>query len=270
MTWNLSVPKIFHVYWGGGVLPYLRYLTVKSFQKLNSDWKIILWIPKIHTKENTWNSHELEYPVNCKDYYSELLKLDNVHEVDFEDMGFKNTASEAHKSDFLRMYLLYTVGGIWSDTDIIYFKPITTLEFNIPENSDKETFVCICHYGHSVGFIMSAKGSVFYKKMSEVSGASYNPNDYQCLGSTMFNKYFPTLATIEKISPAINMKMDVVYSHDADHIKELLTNRRPNFTDNSIGCHWYAGHKQWGAFFESTNGGLSNLPDSIISKLCAV
>jgi hypothetical protein len=158
-------------------------------------------------------------------------------------------------------------GGIWSDTDVIYFKPITELEFNTSDNKDKETFVCICRYGHSVGFIMAASGSKFYSKMAEVSAASYKPTDYQCIGSTMFNKYFPTLESIEKISPAVNMKMDVVYSHDADHIKELLMNKKPNFTEGSIGCHWYAGHKQWGEYIRQTNGGLENLTDNIIGNI---
>jgi hypothetical protein len=267
MIWNLRVEKVFHVYWGGGVFPYMRYLTVKTFQKLNPDWKIIVWIPKFYTKGNSWDSHELEYGVNCRDFSKELMKMPNIHEVDFKDMGFKNDASEAHKSDFLRVHLLSTIGGIWSDTDVIYFKPVTELYFNTLENKDKETFVCICHYGHSIGFIMSAKGSKFYDKMAEVSGASYNAKDYQCLGSTMFNKYYPTLKSITEFSSAVNMSMDVVYAHDADHIKELLMDKKGNFNERSIGCHWYAGHKQWGEFFSKTNGGLENLPESIISKI---
>ena len=40
------IPKIFHSYWDGSPLSFLQYLTVKTFQDLNPDWEINLYIPK--------------------------------------------------------------------------------------------------------------------------------------------------------------------------------------------------------------------------------
>jgi hypothetical protein len=34
-----------------------------------------------------------------------------------------------------------------------------------------------------------------------------------------------------------------------------------------LGIHWYAGHPQWENFILKTNGGLTNLPDTLIGNL---
>jgi hypothetical protein len=268
MKWQLRVPKIFHVYWGGGVMPYIRFLTVKSFMKYNPDWKIMFWYPKYPTTHITWPTGELCYPVNCDDYSSEMLKLPiKSMAVDFDEIGFKNTATEVHKSDFIRLHLLTTFGGVWSDMDIIYFKPITNLLVNTIENRNKETFVCSSAYGHSIGFLMSQPKSKFFQYLLDIIKSRPLPSQYQAIGPTLYNEYFRNIETINQLSPAINLDMDVVYSHNAGSIPDFLNNVPPRFTEGSIGAHWYAGHSQWSEFFARTNGGLTNLPNNLIGNI---
>lgn len=80
----------------------------------------------------------------------------------------------------------------------------------------------------------------------------------------MFNKYNPT---IESIPNAVNIDMDAVYAHDALHVKDLIDGTPPKFTNKSIGVHWYGGNSIWGKFIKETNGGLTNLTDSVIGDL---
>lgn len=268
MEWHLKVPKIFHVYWGGGVLPYIRFLTVKSFMIQNPDWEIMFWYPERPTNKITWHTGELDYSVKCDNYMSELFKLPiKSTPIDFCKIGFLNDISENFKSDYMRAYLLSTMGGVWSDMDIIYFRPITNLLVNTAENKDIETFVCISAYGHSNGFLMSSQENKFYEKCLLLARTNFNPSMYQSIGPTLYNAYFRKLESISKISSVVNMEMDTVYSHDATYIKELIDGHPPKFTDRTIGCHWYAGHEQWKEFFQSTNGGLTNLPNNIIGNL---
>lgn len=269
--WFLAVPKILHCYFGGETMPYIRYMTIKSFMNLNPDWEIMLWYPQHLFTKHTWDSFELKYEVSCDNYLPELMKLPiKKTAVDFTEIGFINDAAEALKADFLRVYILYVLGGAWTDTDILFFKPITSLSVNVPENTDKETFVCVSSYGHSCGLIMSSPGSKFFGRMADVSSVEYNPNGYQSLGPTMFNKYFPTFESVTKFSPAANIGMDSVYAHDANHIGELLDGTKPRFTEGSIGCHWYAGHPLWSKFIKDTNGGKQNLPDCVIGNLLKI
>jgi hypothetical protein len=268
MNWKLNIPKIFHIYWGGGVMPYLRFLTVKSFMKYNPDWKIMFWYPRYPSSHTTWPTGELCYPVDCDDYTSEILKLPIMTTaVDFNEIGFKNTATEVHKSDFLRLHLLTTFGGVWSDMDILYFKPINNLSVNIIENKNIETFVCISGYGHSIGFLMSQPRNKFFETLLNIIKSRPDPKDYQVIGPTLYNEYFRDINKIIQLSSVINLSMNVVYSHNATSIPDFLSDISPRFTDESIGAHWYAGHSQWSEFFKTTNGGLTNLSNNIIGNL---
>jgi hypothetical protein len=170
-----------------------------------------------------------------------------------------------HKSDYLRWALLSTIGGLWSDMDIIYIKPINDLYINTPENKDKETVVCISKYGHSVGFMMASENNVTFRNLVKRSIKYYSATQYQCIGSTLFNEFYPT---IDNIHNGINLSMDVVYAYDANHVKELFSGGNPDrLTNNTIGVHWYAGNHIAGKYLNDTNGGLNTQNNSIIDKL---
>jgi mannosyltransferase OCH1-like enzyme len=266
--WQLRVPKILHCYWGGEKMPYIRYMTIKSFMDQNPGWKIMLWQPKFLFKKLTWETAELKYDESYTDYMPELMKLPiEKNEIDFTDFGFRNNVSETYKSDLLRLHLLNICGGVWADSDILFFNPMTELSVNIPANKRAETFVCISRYGHSIGFMMAVQGSRFFERLSANAIKEYDENNYQSMGVNMYNRDYPTIESINKFSPAVNIPMDAVYAHDAGHVTELINGSITRFTNESIGCHWYAGHLAWGKFFKDTNGGIENLTDCIIGNL---
>lgn len=270
MEWKLNIPKILHVYWGGNNLSYLRYLTVTTFIRHNPDWNVRFYYPTHPTKEMTWHTHEQKGMPTITDYTEELMKLPITKvPVNFEQFGYSNSISEVHKSDVIRMILLSTVGGLWSDMDIFYFKPMSSLYLNSEEYRDIETFYCNNEYGHSIGFLMSTPGNKFFATLLELSKRHYNQHLYQTYGAHLYNHYFRDEhnGAIEQITPAINISMDIVYSHRAGDTKELLIDRTPNFTDKSIGIHWFGGDDAWKEFLEITDGGRYNIPPCIIGDL---
>lgn len=262
MEWYLT-PKILHLYWGADKMSYLRYLTVKSFIHHNPDWRVVLWQPLKPSVRRTWDSNQLEYEVNCDDWTDKITELPvEMHKVDFSVWGFSNDMSEVHKSDYLRLYLLTYWGGVWSDMDIIYIKPITHLKVNTKDNADKDTFVSIGHYGHSAGFLMSRRGSAFFKEMMVRAEEEYNPKEYQGIGATMFNKLYP-----KAVPGAVDIGMEAVYAHNALDVKNIIGGTTSRFTKHSIGIHLYLGHPLWDRFIKDTNGGLTNIPDTIIGRV---
>ena len=263
--WHLKVDKTLHVYWGGGALPYMRYLTVKSFMDLNPGWEVNLWMSSEKCNKVTWRSGENDYRTVCDDYFPQLLKLPVIRKViDFKKFGFVKESAEVHKADYIRIAALKYYGGVWSDMDIIYFRPIEDIYVNDLRNRDKEVFVCVGPYGHSTGFLMAQEESQMFNLLSDNISRGFNPLSYQCLGPDIFNRYF---RDIKKIPSSVNLSMDVVYSHDEKNQKDLLNLNEGRFTDKSIGCHWYGGHPMWSDFIKKTNGGLKNLPDNIIGNL---
>jgi hypothetical protein len=261
--WHLKVPKILHVYWGGGALPYMRYLTVKSFMDLNPDWEVYVWTPKEHNNKVTWKSGENDYISYCRDYLPYLLQLPVIHSVlDFNDYGFTRQSAEVHKADYTRIAVMKYYGGVWADMDIIFFRPIEDIYVNKEEYENKEVFACIAHYGHSTGFLMTQPESRMFNVLGGAMAKEFSSGSYQCIGPDLFNKYFRN-----KVPNGVNLSMDVVYSHDALNQGDLITLKKARFTDRSIGCHWYGGHPMWRKFIKDTNGGLENLPDNIIGNL---
>jgi hypothetical protein len=266
--WHLEVPKLAHFYWGGNKLTYLRYLTIKTFIKYNLDWQVIFWYPQRPHDHKYWQVEKGREEINyatCKDYLPELKKLPVTFiPVDFERLNFYENFPEVHKNDYIRINVLLLYGGLWSDMDIIYFRPMGKLKVNIPANKDKEMYVCISDYGHSTGFNMAREGNAFCRKLLDVMNSEYNPKNYQCWGPDLWNKYF---RKIDSIPGSVNMSMDAVYAHNCYNVKELLNGSKERFNDESIGCHWYGGNSLWGAFLNSTKGGETNLSNNIIGRL---
>jgi hypothetical protein len=266
--WNLKVPKICHFYWGGSIMIYMRYLSIKTFIKFNPDWQVIFWYPKDPFKGRSWFTDMYPPKIEerlCKDYFHEVLNLNITHiQVDFQNLGINKEMSEVHKNDYIRLNSLYLYGGAWSDTDIIYFQPMIKLMINNPGNKDKEVFVCISNYGHSTGFNLAIPEADFFNTLMDNMNHEYHPRKYQCWGPDMWNKYFRKL---NSISNGAEIGKDAVYAHDIHDVNDLLSIVNPRFTEYSIGCHWYGGHQQWPEFFNKTGGGEHHLPKCLISNL---
>lgn len=266
--WHLSIPKIAHFYWGGSHLNYLRYLSVKTFIKHNPDWQVIVWCPEHPFKGNSWgitSGHERINERKVTDYTRELFRLPVTKSpVDFRSLKFRDDMAEVHKADYIRMSVLHLYGGLWSDLDVLYFRPVTALKCNDPKYRSRDTFVCVSDYGHSTGFNMATESSEMFAKLVSVLKFEFKKGAYQCWGPDLFNKYFKD---VHSIPGSYNMEMDTVYAHNCHQVAELLEDGKPRFTEYSIGCHWYAGNTIWGSFMNKTDGGRKNLPPSIISRL---
>lgn len=254
--WHLTkIPKIIHFYWGNEKLSYLRYMSVFSFRKLNPEWKIKIHIPLIlNTNPPAWDSIHQKNSSIDKDYFEELAKLDvEIIKQDFSE-DFDNAAHEVHKCDFLRWKILATEGGVWSDIDILYVKPIDELVENVDEEYQKSIDIFLCSFKkskHAIGFLMSAGNNPFYRKMHELSKEAYDETQYQCIGGNLLNINFHSQAKIRKQfkvgSIAYFINPICVYALQEESIPVFFstpTEDTMKLIDDPglIGFHWYAGH----------------------------
>ncbi len=250
--WNFkNIPKIAHFYWGGDTMPFLRYLTIKSFVGQNPDWTAILHRPAVFgTIIPTWGSHEQKQSANTHkasiNYYDEVEKLGvSVVQHNFKDYGIENNIHEVHKSDFLRWKLLAEQGGIWADMDIIFTRPMNYMPENIPLNANVN--VGLCRYGdgaHAIGFLMSSANNNFFCQVFDKAKKCFNKGKYQSIGSTMMHRFFRDSRRIQSISPGTNVlfvNLSTVYS--ITNIGDFISNK--NYIEDypeAIGFHWYGGH----------------------------
>lgn len=252
--WHLNnINKIVYLYWGRNKpLSYLRFKTVESLSKLNPDWKIKVFYPVQICEVETWSSHEQKYHSHVvPDYFSYLSKFSNVEveSFDMESIGFSNDISEVHKSDIIRLYLLKEFGGVWSDFDIFYTRPLSFADFNRQENKDKESFICYHHSYNSVGFLASKKGSNLFNDLFKALKYNAHKNTYQSLGRDLFkdvlNDWYVDCddeKTFENTG-IHNIKFETVYPYTWNKT-DIIFSDEFEMPVESIGVHWYAGSKK--------------------------
>lgn len=250
-----KIPKIVYFYWGGPVLPYLRYMALYTFKKFNPDWKVTLFTPIKLSHNITWGTHENEEPIDTKDYMDRLKEIDiNVHQFNMETIGYSNDLPEVVKSDLLRLYLLSTTGGLWSDNDIVFFRPIE----HTLRPTEHTAYFCFRRGGptqddtpkngpmyHSIGFLLSEPQSEYFKMLFEGARAVINTGEYQSVGSPYYKQM------IDINAPGIyNLDINFVYPSRAAH--NLFTDPSGHhiyqILSHTIGFHWYAGAPNSGKY----------------------
>ena len=248
-----NIPKRLFLYWGGGRLSYLRYCTIKSFKFFNPDWEILLYTPKKNNKNViVWNSGEQSdnYTGRCWLDDAALL-VDDVIIFDMGTLGFSNDISEVHKSDIIRLNLLSSVGGIWSDFDIIYCK-------KIPDAILEKDFLCFSHElnMYSIGFLGAMKNSSLYGMLSKSQLDIHNNNSYQIYGHMVFEKH--KVEELQRNFNFNNIPMELVYPYNHKNINYIFCSPESSLPETTIGIHWYAG--------SSTTRHWENvlLPDNIL------
>jgi len=237
------ITKLAHFYWGGNQpLSYLRFLTVKSFLRMNPDWRVNVWTPKITSTKQPWGSGEQGSVYSGFDY-SDLLYL---QEVDFEALGIPDSTPEVHKSDLIRWYLLGTIGGLWSDMDVLYTNPVSqnTME-NFPD-------IGLCHYPatadrnklfHAIGFLTSGGvwGKAFFYSLFEYGLSRLPQREYQAFGAPLLRKF---LTRWKGITPEyMDYRLVYPYRYHRDVIKYFTKTELP-VEPGGIGYHWFAGNPE--------------------------
>lgn len=238
------IPKKLHLYWGKNQpLSYLRKLTVDSFIKLNPDWEVNVYVPSRVSSIKSWNTSEHSLLNTGYDY---LQDIKNVKVFDFESIDIPDNIPEVHKSDLLRWYLLGTEGGIWSDFDILYIRPITE---QIMENWHGAG---LCRYEcdpedprrhHAIGFLISegSLGRLFYKQLFNFGVKCIPMPGYQDFGAHLLETFLIYVWRI-KATP-FYFSPDLVYP--CRHCWSFLKYFDSEFleiTDEAIGLHWYGGN----------------------------
>jgi mannosyltransferase OCH1-like enzyme len=129
----------------------------------------------------SWKKH-------CPDF--EIIEWNEINSRQFSNSFYKNALRKkkyAFVADYIRTRVLFEIGGIYLDTDILLLKPIENLlgyNFFIGE----EVFERV-----NFGIFGAVKGHLFLKKMLDL----YN--------TTEFNGFSPPIIT-HTFSPIINQK----------------------------------------------------------------
>ena len=243
------IPKIVHLYWAGPKLSFLRYLTVFTLSKYNPDYEIRVYLDSNKSEKlKVWNSFEYSELYDGEhNYLSKLKYLKNVKVLPVPDLGCFKNYSEIHRSDIIRIKLLYDVGGIWSDFDIIYIKPLSYLIKNQPPYSnikDFDTYICNLNAVYYIGFMAASKNNNYFAYLiCKIKSDNIKPDSYQCFGNNLYKKYMNDIPQTERELKLNICKLNknAFYKVNFDELNMFYTTI-PIDDSDIIGFHWCGGH----------------------------
>ena len=247
-----KIPKILHMYWDRTSMSQLQTFTVDTFHKHNPDWTINVYIPK---QPYTGPSRYIPNYVG-KDYFYlvEQSRYVNIVDVDLNDYDIAIGLHNILRSDILRYNLLYNHGGVWSDFDVIWLKPMDhfrNIEYygDTPIN-DVNAVVSLVngsHGGHSIGIMIHCKHDQYAKALIDLTKKVKPPYGHEVFGGGMLNSKYLTLKSLACFENIIGVRFETYYPYNIHPpnttIQKLYKENDLSCINNNVICvHWYNGH----------------------------
>ena len=168
-------------------------------------------------------------------------------------IGFLDDSSEVFKSDFLRFHALHAHGGMWSDLDIVYQRPIPE---HINNTTDNLIFKCKADesWGNQeyfpVGLFMAKPKSKFFQFILDSVPFHFDSRAYQSIGTDMFNSLFLEKSTfeLETFRGERSLVLDnsfylPLHWYETEQFLDPEAREIVNATTkDAVGVHWFNGH----------------------------
>jgi hypothetical protein len=119
---NTVIPKNIHFIWIGNVIKYKYIETVKTCKNINKDYSVILWVDN-NSIDKDIEKHLTDNNILVKNIYYELDSKNEELQKHILRLLDLNT-NYGYKADIIRLYIIYIYGGIYSDIDSVWIKPL--------------------------------------------------------------------------------------------------------------------------------------------------
>lgn len=229
-------------------MPLLMTFTVLSFHRLNPDWKIIVY--RTRQTDVELGKSPYDYSYTGKDYFYLIEPLVEVRTIDVNDFGIKADIHSIMASDMFRTRILYENGGLYSDFDVIWLRPMTDFS-NIYCIGDPTDFECsVCLYNlieghHTISNLIAEAGSLFLKSIIEAQDEIRPPYKDCDFSTFLLNKKYPTLLeVISKYPKVLALKYETFYPYSIFNLAQLYAriDLTPLESKNVMAVHWFNGH----------------------------
>jgi len=248
-----KIPKILYLYWDRRPMSWLQSMTVDTFIRHNPGWKVCVYVPEIIKASN--NEYIPDYI--GEDFFSRVENNPQVSiiKMDPKQYNIKEDLHNILKSDILRYHLLYETGGVWSDFDVLWLKPMEHLS-NITSNTGLDLVICKCMeypdkgvFHYNIGILASIPKHPFYKSLidecDKIQKSQKKNLDHQEFGVVMWKSLFPGLNDIKNKYPDVaDIKYEVFYPYSIFGMSKLYNSVDLSVIKDTTMCvHWFNGHE---------------------------
>lgn len=241
----MNLPKNIYFYWGNETMSFFRYMSLYSFKKFNPDWNVILIKRKnpIAPKQHNWEERldSIYFKGEDCSYFIEDIDITIKYlEDEYPEIAELNF-QENHISDLLLFKILGEQGGIVSDTDILFYKPINYEKIkNIDvgiisfKGYPKENYIPLS--------FMLGKPNKFFKEMYERFKNKINLKVWDNSPSLMDS--FKQIKNKFKDLNIVRLPSHMVFPFSETNKEpyeyfKLMFEDRVGTPQDSIGMHWY-------------------------------
>jgi hypothetical protein len=231
----------FSLFWAGGKISYLRYLTFKTLRYFHPNSKIDLYISKNYNKNvHRWNVEQQDFEKDLEgdSYLNKIKELDvNVIEMDY---FCSPNYCAIYQVDLFRWWHLYNFGRFYLDSDQLILKSLETLplekDFIYSQFSNADRLMY-----SPTGIIGCSKGNSISKIMMDVVPKSYSPESYNSSGPFVF-EYVIHKTGLLKNPDAFNAPYEYFYPINCSGDVDKIYDGKFIIPKRSYCLHWYAGH----------------------------
>jgi hypothetical protein len=263
MTSENKIDLKFALWWSGGKMSYLRYLTFKTLRHFHPNSEIYLYTCDKFSTNYKWNveQQDFEGKYEREDHLDRLKDLDVIK----KEINAFSQYTPNYQSDFFRWWWLSNNAGFYLDTDQIILKNFETL----PLNSDfiySEYPAKSCGIYTPVGVVGASINSKIVKWVKDILPKYYNSNDYNSVGPFMMRS---VLHDRKWSDIMFNSPSHYFYPVPESYLVNKIYNGEEFFDKNkSFAAHWYGGHPESQKFNQIyTKKMLLNSNDSISTFL---
>lgn len=241
----------------------LQVFTVETFHKLNPDWEIFVYVP-----DQAYSGSDRYVPdYTGKDYFYMIENMEYVTiiPIHIEDYIINTDIHDILRSDIFRYHILFKYGGMWSDFDVIWIKPMSHLnnvlhigKVFISDMGAHVTYRNTTEGHHNIGILLTSPEHDMYKNIIDIAtDIQVNPSNYpnlydlknkkyyhQSFGVSLWSTIYPDLKyVINKYNDVVGLYYETFAPYPINNI-ELLYNTidLSVLNDNVIGIHWFNGH----------------------------
>jgi hypothetical protein len=245
-------------------------MTLQSFRKYHPEWEMRLYTNDSCHDKKPWESSEHKqdfFNYGGKDYFDQIKSL-GVKVISWDCSDEVRNMPPSHKSNLFKWEIMKTIGGVYSDMDILYLRNIEDL-FN--DFIEKKADVGMSHNSNtfSIGFLMSSGNNEVFEAIYETAIKKYMPNTYQGAGVMPMYTRWKGYNELEKDFPKKNfydIHMDLFYKLGYQSPEKLYSLDCFDQLKESFGLHWYAGGKESQQFNNSVNEENYNERNSTVAK----
>ncbi len=269
----MNLPKNIYFYWGNKTISFFRYMSLYSFKKFNPDWNVILIkrknpiIPKDYGGEERPDFLYFEGE-DCSNLVDNLdIKIKYLEE-EYPEIAELNF-SETQISDLLLFKILGEKGGIVSDTDILYYKPI---DYEKIKDADVGIISFKDHpkKDYIPWSFMLGKPNNFFKEMYEKSKKEINPKVWD--NSPLLMDSLEEIKSKFKNLNIMRLPSHLVFpfsetKKEPHEYFKLMFEEDAKIPKDSIGMHWYGGNDNSQRFNNKLTKDNYKYSDNTICKI---